>query len=158
MARKAGLGGFAALALAPEAGEGPLFRRLYRDLRQAILDGRLGAGVRLPATRLAARELGLSRNTVLGAYEQLVSEGFLEMRARSGAFVARDLPIVVSAPELKAAGEPQAPRLGRSGGRTIAAARGVRSAFAPARWPGCFVAGAPDVAEFPFADRGRAHV
>jgi GntR family transcriptional regulator/MocR family aminotransferase len=156
MARKAGLGGFAALALAPEAGEGPLFRRLYRELRRAILDGRLGAGARLPATRLAARELGLSRNTVLAAYEQLLSEGFIEMRPRSGAFVAAALPIAAAAPPPRhrsPAGEaqPQAPHLGRIGAETLAAARGARAGREQPRWPGCFIAGAPDVTEFPFA-------
>jgi GntR family transcriptional regulator/MocR family aminotransferase len=148
MARKAGLGGFAALALDLRSGAGPLFRRLYRDLRQAILDGRLGPGTRLPATRLLGRELGLSRNTVLGAYEQLLSEGFIEMRHRSGAFVAADLPITpqpaIAQPKLPA------PRLGKIGERTIASARGTRSTLQHTRWPGCFIAGAPDVAEFPF--------
>ncbi len=150
MARKAGLGGFAALSLSYREGEGPLFRRLYRDLRQAILDGRLGAGARLPATRLLGRELGLSRNTVLGAYEQLVSEGFIEMRHRSGAFVARDLPQAPQPAAAKAA-SPAAPRLGRIGAETLAAARGARTGREQPRWPGCFIAGAPDVSEFPFA-------
>ena len=42
----------------------PLFRQLYDGLRQSILDGRLAPGVRLPATRGLATELGVSRNTV----------------------------------------------------------------------------------------------
>ncbi len=149
MARKAGLGGFTALSTDYREGEGPLFRRLYADLRRSILEGRLQAGARLPATRLLGKELGLSRNTVLTAYEQLASEGFIEMRHRSGAFVAANLPI--EAPKPAKAIQPRSPRLGSYGERIIAAGRGVRSSLAPARWPGCFIAGAPDVSEFPFA-------
>lgn len=149
MARRAGLGGFAALSNNYREGEGPLFRRLYADLRRSILEGRLQAGARLPATRLLGKELGLSRNTVLTAYEQLASEGFIEMRHRSGAFVAANLPIETQQPAKPV--QPRAPRLGAGGQRTIDAGRGVRSSLAPARWPGCFIAGAPDVSEFPFA-------
>ncbi len=41
------------------------------------MDGRVGAGARLPASRSLARELDISRNMVLAAYEQLQAEGFL---------------------------------------------------------------------------------
>ena len=63
------------MLLLPLDGDGPLHRQLYRSLRGAILAGRLGAGARLPSTRSLARELGLARNTVLLACEQLVAEG-----------------------------------------------------------------------------------
>jgi GntR family transcriptional regulator/MocR family aminotransferase len=69
-----------------------LFRQLYEGLRQSILDGRLAPGVRLPATRGLAEELGVSRNTVLNAYEQLLAEGYLEGKAGSGTYVPRTLP------------------------------------------------------------------
>ena len=68
-------------------GEGSLQRQAYRALRAAILDGRLPAGARLPATRALARDLGLSRNTVLAAYEQLEAEGFAAARVGAGTFV-----------------------------------------------------------------------
>jgi GntR family transcriptional regulator/MocR family aminotransferase len=57
-----------------------------------MLDGRLAPGRRLPATRLLARELGVSRNTVSGAFDQLRAEGYLEARQRGGTFVAARLP------------------------------------------------------------------
>jgi GntR family transcriptional regulator/MocR family aminotransferase len=57
-----------------------------------MLDGRLPPGRRLPASRLLARELGVSRNTVNGALDQLRAEGYLEARARGGTFVASRLP------------------------------------------------------------------
>ncbi|HVP30880.1 MAG TPA: PLP-dependent aminotransferase family protein [Myxococcota bacterium] len=73
-------------------GEGPLHRQAYRALREAILAGRLGAGTRLASTRNLARELGVSRNTVLQAFEQLVAEGYATPRAGSGTYVADALP------------------------------------------------------------------
>ena len=55
----------------------PLFRQLYARLKDAILHGRLAPGTRLPATRELARQLQVSRQTVLAAYEQLTAEGYL---------------------------------------------------------------------------------
>ncbi|HOV57420.1 MAG TPA: PLP-dependent aminotransferase family protein [Rhodanobacteraceae bacterium] len=69
-------------------GSGPLYAQLTRALKGAILAGRVGAGARLPATRVLARELDLSRNTVLAAYEQLHAEGFLIGKVGSGSYVA----------------------------------------------------------------------
>lgn len=69
-------------------GQGARYAQLIRALKGAILDGRFAAGVRLPASRSLARELDLSRNTVLAAYEQLQAEGFLLGRVGSGSFVA----------------------------------------------------------------------
>jgi GntR family transcriptional regulator/MocR family aminotransferase len=66
----------------------PLQARLRLAIVQAILDGRLTAGAALPSSRVLATLLGMSRNTVTSSYEQLVDEGFLEARARSGVFVA----------------------------------------------------------------------
>ena len=69
-------------------GQGARYAQLIRALKGAILDGRFAAGARLPASRSLARELDLSRNTVLAAYEQLQAEGFLLGRVGSGSFVA----------------------------------------------------------------------
>jgi GntR family transcriptional regulator/MocR family aminotransferase len=70
----------------------PLRAQIYRDLRGAILDGRLKPGERLPSTRMLSAEMGVSRNTAEGAYEQLVAEGYLSRRIGSGTFVASSLP------------------------------------------------------------------
>ena len=75
-----------------ESAELPLFTQLYESLRRSILERRLRAGARLPATRVLAAELGVSRNTVLGAYEQLLAEGYLEGRVGSGTYVCGHLP------------------------------------------------------------------
>lgn len=69
-----------------------LHRQVYESLRRAILDGTLRAGVRLPATRVLAEQLSLSRSTVADAYDQLQAEGYIEGRHGSGTFVAPSLP------------------------------------------------------------------
>jgi GntR family transcriptional regulator / MocR family aminotransferase len=60
---------------------------IHRQLRQAILDGRLRAGEALPASRELARRLGVSRTTVTRAYERLAGEGFISPRVGAGTFV-----------------------------------------------------------------------
>ncbi len=78
-------------ALDPQA-EAPLYRQLYDALRGAILDGRLAAGARLPSSRVLAADLGVGRNTVLSAYEQLTAEGYLEGQVGAGTRIAASLP------------------------------------------------------------------
>lgn len=70
----------------------PLYRQLYDALREAILEGRLLPGARLPSSRLLASELGVGRNTVLAAYDQLTAEGYLEGQVGAGTVVAATLP------------------------------------------------------------------
>lgn len=74
------------------AARAPLYRQLYDALRGAILEGRLAAGARLPSTRLLASDLGVGRNTVLAAFEQLTAEGYLETTIGAGTRVAASLP------------------------------------------------------------------
>jgi GntR family transcriptional regulator/MocR family aminotransferase len=66
----------------------PLHRQLYDSLRAHILDGKIPSGTRLPATRELANDLGISRNTVIAAYDALLAEGYLESTAGSGTRVA----------------------------------------------------------------------
>jgi len=73
-------------------GDGPLHRQTYRALRDAILGGRLRAGERLASSRELADELGVSRNTVLQAYDRLIAEGYASARPASGTYVAEALP------------------------------------------------------------------
>lgn len=73
----------------PPRGSRNLVQALQRQLRAAILDGRLKPGLRLPSTRTMARQLGISRNTVVAAYDLLLSEGRLIGRHGAGTFVAQ---------------------------------------------------------------------
>lgn len=70
----------------------PLYRWLYEALRSAILTGHLRPGARLPATRDLAVQYGLSRPTIVTAFEQLHSEGYVEGKVGSGTYVSQTLP------------------------------------------------------------------
>ncbi len=67
----------------------PLSGQIATQLRDAMADGRLAAGERLPATRELSALLGVSRTVVTGAYAQLFAEGWIEGRHGSGTFVAQ---------------------------------------------------------------------
>jgi GntR family transcriptional regulator / MocR family aminotransferase len=81
-----------ALTLPPRDAATPAYRWLYSTLRAEILDGRLRAGARLPATRDLAQQYGLSRGTIVSAFEQLKSEGYVEGTVGSGTYVSKVLP------------------------------------------------------------------
>lgn len=66
--------------------------RVHAGLRAAILDGRLGAGLRLPSSRALADQLGVRRNAVVVAYELLLSDGLAEARVGDGTYVAARVP------------------------------------------------------------------
>lgn len=66
--------------------------QLYHGVRRAILDGRLGVKERMPGSRELARQLNVSRNTVLAAYGRLISEGYLNSSIGSGTYVAPHFP------------------------------------------------------------------
>ncbi|HVQ33189.1 MAG TPA: PLP-dependent aminotransferase family protein [Lysobacter sp.] len=88
-------------------GRGPLHAQLTRALKTALATGRVGQGSRLPPTRALARDLGLSRNTVLTAYEQLRAEGFMDARVGSGSFVTAPLMAEAANDALPGVAEPQ---------------------------------------------------
>lgn len=80
------------LDLKPPFGQSrTLVRDLHRQLREAILSGRLVAGTQLPPTRAFAEEYGISRSTTMAVYDLLLSEGFLVARQGSGTFVAANV-------------------------------------------------------------------
>ena len=120
----------------------PLHRRLCSELREAVLTGRLAPGARLPASREMARDLGVSRNTVLDAVSQLVAEGYLEGRARSGTFVRTDVPPAISRPRLTG---PDTARLSARGRRLAAQWRSPEDSREP------FCPGIPALDLFPRA-------
>jgi GntR family transcriptional regulator/MocR family aminotransferase len=72
---------------APRPGNGPMWRALAESLAWEIDMGRLSPGARVPATRTLARELGVSRNTVALAYDELMSLGYLSARVGDGSYV-----------------------------------------------------------------------
>ena len=68
-------------------GRNDLSGQIYRQIRTAILDGRLRSGERLPPTRELARRLEVSRNTVGVVYDRLTGEGFLDSKVGAGTYV-----------------------------------------------------------------------
>ena len=127
-------------------GSRPINRRLYELIRDAILAHTLPAGWQLPSTRALAVELGLSRNTISYAYEQLLAEGYLESRPASGTFVADTAPIPFEAtgkPAPQCGDSMDAPLLSRRGAQLIA-----QSGAGKQQW-GAFMPGVPDLTQFP---------
>lgn len=147
MPRSAGLGSLLDITLDETLPE-PLFRQLYNELRQAILTGRLRPGDRLPASRSLAHEFAISRNTVLGAFEQLLSEGYLVMRGGSGTYVAGNLPDLTperAAPRGRSAAAPELAR--RS---AILFSPRTRGTMPTGPLAPCFAPGFIDSSSFPF--------
>ena len=70
----------------------PLYRQIYETIRRSILSSPVQSGKALPASRQLAKQLGVSRMTVVNAYEQLLAEGYVESRRGAGTFVAAHLP------------------------------------------------------------------
>lgn len=78
---------------------------LEAALREAIRSGRLIAGAKVPSTRVIAADLGVSRSTVVGAYEQLVAEGYLTAAQGSATHVTRLQPEPTEEPEVDLFGQ-----------------------------------------------------
>jgi DNA-binding transcriptional MocR family regulator len=87
---------------APNPGRPAAIRDVVTTLVEDIGAGRLPPGARLPPVRVLEQELGLSKNTVQTAYDELVARGLLETREREGVFVAQPSP-----------GAPQRPQVAR---------------------------------------------
>ena len=120
-------------------GEEPLYRQLIQQIRAQIDSGDLPAGARLPASRNLARQLKLSRISVVNAYSELRAAGYLSAQAGRGTFVAHDR----ANPEVA---QPQQPAPGMR-----QRASSIREMMRLARRPGVidFSGGAPPSEFFP---------
>ncbi len=90
--------------------ETPAYRWLYTALRAEILEGRLRPGARLPGTRDLASQYGLSRGTIVTAFEQLKAEGYVDGSVGSGTYVSKVLPEDLLEVRRKAAAPHRTPR------------------------------------------------
>lgn len=136
----------------------PLQARLRAAVVREIAAGRLAPGVALPSSRDLAQQLRLSRNTVTAAYQQLVDDGFLQARPRSGVFVS---PAAVAS-ALAAPAKPRADEVGpgaadaaRWSRRVLRSTRARPTLSKPERWrdyPYPFVYGHHDPQLFPVDD------
>ncbi|WP_243313004.1 PLP-dependent aminotransferase family protein [Fundidesulfovibrio agrisoli] len=88
----------------------PLYVQIYAQVRERVLTGKLPAEARLPSARDMAAELGVSRNTVESAYQELLAEGYIHTKARSGYFVSTIGHEVPPAPPQRTAMPSRVPR------------------------------------------------
>ncbi len=141
-----------ALPIDPAA-DRPIYQQIFHGVREAIVTGVLEPGARLPSTRALATDLGVSRNTIVTAYERLRTEGYVVGRGGSDTRVALAIP-----DHLLPAAAPAVPRPAPAG--TAAASRtahALERAMVPRLEspPRAFRAGVPAVDLFPYALWGR---
>jgi len=131
------------------AGGAPLYRQLYEALRSGILSGRLPAGTLLPSSRDLAGDLGVSRNTVTAAFDQLTVEGYLVSQVGSGTRVASTLGIRSGVWQSISGGQPHPPgRVSRLATLMLRTGDALPRADNP---QGTFSLGLPAVDAFPDA-------
>lgn len=124
-------------------GRADLTGQVYRQIRTAVLEGRLRDGDPLPSVRTLATTLGISRTTVGVAYDRLAGEGFVRTRSGAGTFVESALPADAGGPAQPAAGSPLRPRAVWD----LIGEPPVQADLHPTH---DFRVGVVDVAEFPF--------
>lgn len=80
----------------------PLYMQIYQQLKSKIINGEVEPNTRLPSIRDLAQSLGISRNTVTLAYDQLLDEGYITSRVRSGYYVQQmDTELLHTMPEIR---------------------------------------------------------
>ncbi len=133
----------------------PIGTQLYTSLRELMLSGAIATGVRLPATRTLAQDLGISRTTVIDAFERLLAEGLIISRVGSGTFVSDVLDVERPKPPAGTGNAMQphkAPQLSRA--MDLAIARFKHRERLPHR-PRAFITALPAYDAFPMAQWAR---
>lgn len=136
----------------------PIYQQIYENLRGAILIGQLKRGTKLPSTRSLADELGVSRNTVLNAYDQLTAEGYLHTVEGKGTFVTHALPEDLSVPDAAApknGSAGRAHRLSERGNLIAGMPTMPRSLYPAAQGRVAFAFGIPALDAFPYETWAR---
>jgi GntR family transcriptional regulator / MocR family aminotransferase len=127
----------------------PIYRQISEGLREAVTHGRIAAGSKLPSTRIFAKELGVSRNTVLQVFDTLINEGLLTSHVGDGTYIAADqqdrdrTPSVTPVPNAPESTYPFR-TISRRGRNLVASAS---DAFSESPTP--FMPDLPDLREFP---------
>ncbi len=156
MTRRRAPEGIPVLIALDSSSSDPLTRQIYRALRDGILTGRLARGVRLPSTRALANDLGVSRNTVVAAFDQLLAEGYVESRVGRGTRVSHTMPDHLlharAKPRARVAAAPAAHTPSERGARLIEHARRKSAAE---EGTVAFAPGVPALDLFPWQTWGR---
>ncbi len=106
--------------------------QIARQIREFVLSGRLRPQAKLPSTRSMAEDLKVARATVVEAYEQLLSEGYIETRKGSGTRVAAELPeALLNSSPARFRGEQTIPREGPRTGQALPLRPRRLGAFSP---------------------------
>ncbi len=153
MAARAKNAYLASLSLDP-GDKQPLHRQLFMALREAILDGRIKPGIRLPSSRILAADLSVSRNTVLTAFDQLMAEGYITSKIGAGSYVSDQLPddfLEQKKKEREAASPPRERAVPLS-----KMARQIKATAGALNYQGKHLSpGIPELGQFPFEDWAR---
>src|SRR5712671_1406135 len=80
------------LALEIDLSAASLQAQVFKQIHGLIVSGRLRPGARLLGSRALSEQLGVSRNTIILAYETLTAEGYLESREGAGTYASNTLP------------------------------------------------------------------
>src|SRR3989440_6466283 len=133
----------------------PLHQQLYRQIREELESGSFDSSAsRVPSSRVLAATLGISRPTVNQAFSKLLAEGYLQVRKRSGIFVADHLPatFLKAAKLTTTARTEHSPRVARRVSRMTDCRSGRQLDVGMAGPPSVtLIAGLPAVDEFPIA-------
>ncbi|WNG18275.1 PLP-dependent aminotransferase family protein [Cystobacter fuscus] len=132
----------------------PLFVRIARALEEDIRRGRLPPGAPLPGSRTLAKSLGVHRNTVLAAYQELATQGWVTTSAARATSVSPTLPDV---PARSTTGVPRAAMPSRVGFSLPAASPLRRERLESPRGALVMVGGEPDVRLLPSSSLARAY-
>lgn len=129
-----------------------MYRQVYVALRDAIIAGGFAGGARLPSTRALADDLGVSRTTVLQAFDLLVAEGFAVVRSTSGTHAARNLPRVPRRTPATVRSDLAPPRLSRGAQAILEELEALGGRFRPVP----FATGLAALEDFPVERWTRA--
>lgn len=113
-------------------GEHPLYEYLYHCLKEDILSGRIPAGTKLPSKRELAADNQISIRTVMNAYDQLLTEGYITAEEKRGYFAAKletapERSSFPPVPYLRRTGPPPAPLLPKTLNRFTKKIPGMRT-------------------------------
>jgi len=151
---------FIPIALAAKS-DTPIYRQIFSHIREAILSGQLSAGVRLPSSRSLSSALRVSRNSVVAAYDQLLSDGYILSRVGDGSWVS-EVPTHLlrnRATTPPAAATPGAPgaqiRLSRRASQIVSAPIESKWLLRHRNQPLAFRVGLPAIDLFPFDQWSR---
>jgi GntR family transcriptional regulator / MocR family aminotransferase len=132
----------------------PLFLQVAHAIAEDIRRGRLRAGDKLPGTRKLAEELQVHRNTIVAAYDELISQGWLSTQLASGTFVSQEIPKIIPRPHAASGAQNQLQHVG------FELSKVRTNQIIPIQFPAgtkVLSGGVPDVREFPQGAWARAY-